>query len=105
MGKIKELYSEAEQLLQSNDSVKWAEGTAMINILDGLNEDSYVNQMDWSLLRNQKRTLISVMSKHILDEQENDYLQGIVHLIDALQDFAVDELEKDESEVFDFNEE
>jgi hypothetical protein len=103
MGKIKELYSEAEELLQSNDPVKCAEGTGMINILDRLSKESYANKMDFTELRNQKRTLLNVIDES--DEETANDLTGILHLIDALQDFAVDELGWDENLVYDFEDE
>jgi hypothetical protein len=122
MGVIKDLYAEAEQLLLSNDPAKCGEGTGMINILDKLTEESYVNKIDWSELRNQKRTLLQTI-KFMEDsgieygfedlpdnwntntEEIVSHLTGLLHLIDALQDFAVDELGVDPIHVFDFEDE
>lgn len=48
--------------------------------------------IDWEELRNQKLTLANVkeqLSKSALQEDEVQKLSGIVHLIDHLQDMAV----------------
>lgn len=57
--------------------------------------------IDWSLLRDQKEGLLSVIHNNDkLTEPQKDSLQGILHLIDGIQDYAVDELGLDKNEVF-----
>ena len=61
----------------------------------------FIQKMDWELLRKQKCSLIKV----IYDEKKgkgNDAedLIGILHVLDAVQDYAVDELGIDEITVF-----
>jgi len=61
----------------------------------------FIQKMDWSLLRKQKSSLI----KTIYDEKKGkgndaEELLGILHVIDALQDYAVDDLGVDEIKVF-----
>lgn len=61
----------------------------------------FIQKMDWNLLRKQKCSLIKV----IYDEKKgkgNDAedLIGILHILDAIQDYAVDELGIDEITVF-----
>jgi hypothetical protein len=51
----------------------------------------FISRIDWSLLRNQKQWLLL---------QSGNDPDGLVCLIDALQDFAVDGLNKKESEIF-----
>jgi len=62
-----------------------------------------IKNIDWSELRNQKTVLLEVIN-HIIQAnkscKESDALNGILSLIDSLQDFAVDELGMDESEVY-----
>ena len=114
MGQIKDLYTEAETLLNSEDSEERAEGKGMKAILDRLSEESYVEKIDWSELRNQKRALLETIN--YVDEVDIEiggrepidtvnYLTCILHLIDALQDFAVDELDIEAIHVFDFEDE
>lgn len=57
--------------------------------------------MDWELLRKQKATFVQVMNT-ILVEHEHllDTFQGILHLIDAVQDHAVDVMGEPEELVF-----
>jgi len=58
--------------------------------------------IDWALLRKQKQTLLGVIA--YLEAQKVtlliEDLQGIVHLIDGLQDEAVDSGEAPEAKVF-----
>lgn len=52
----------------------------------------FIHKIDWALLRKQKMWLL----------QQNAYpeAQGLLALVDAIQDYAVDEMFIDESEVF-----
>lgn len=59
--------------------------------------------MDWELLRQQKMTLLHMLEPYqniLLTDEEFEDLQGILHLIDAVQDHAVDVLGLDENIVF-----
>lgn len=47
---------------------------------------------DWALLREQKAGLLGLVGRAGISEPENQALQGVVHLIDALQDQAADVL-------------
>ena len=63
----------------------------------------FIEKIDWSDLREQKRILIAV-----IDEMEKkkdirfEELQGILNLIDAAQDYAVDEMGINEMHIYDF---
>jgi hypothetical protein len=63
-----------------------------------------INNIDWSELRNQKSSLLAVIQYY----EDNkvpfipEHLTGILHLIDSIQDYAVDELGVPEIHVFDF---
>lgn len=87
--------------------------------LADLDEKNPVNSIDFTELRNQKTTLLETINNlnammdvlekqgEVIEDREqkiND-LTGILHLIDALQDYAVDELGWDQMLVFDFDEE
>ena len=61
---------------------------------------SLLEKIDWALLKKQKAYLVS-MSSHT----KNDEREGLLNLIDSIQDFAVDTLGIDENEVFDLNQE
>ena len=63
----------------------------------------FIKTIDWSLLRQQKITLLEtiVAEEGGFKEMLNN-LEGIVNLIDAIQDYAVDVLGIDENYVFDF---
>lgn len=81
----------------------------------------FIQKMDWSLLKNQKDDLLTVMENleteankagkdgfpDMMDEQlrQVNSLQGIINLIDNVQDYAVDTLGKDENEVFNLTDE
>lgn len=75
-----------------------------------------IENIDFTELRNQKRTLIdsiavieAVCSKMaesgdpVEDQEEKiNHLTGILHMIDSIQDYAVDELGWDANLVYDF---
>ena len=50
----------------------------------------FFEKIDWSILRRQKQSLISAIGK--FDGDIKDDLNGILHLIDGIQDYAVDKL-------------
>lgn len=64
----------------------------------------FIENIDWTNLRTQKASLLSAITK--AEETGNnefvDDLNGILALIDALQDFAVDVMDVPEMHVFDF---
>lgn len=65
---------------------------------------TFFDDIDWAMLREQKRTLLGTID--MVSDFDNDWqsevdnLTGILHLIDALQDHAVDTLGVPENEVF-----
>jgi hypothetical protein len=61
----------------------------------------FLNGIDWKLLRKQKKTLIKVNTLG-LEHTDAQNLEGILHLIDGLQDFAVDHGGISEKKVFNF---
>jgi hypothetical protein len=70
------------------------------------------SKIDWSELRNQKRSLLNVITEletftgFSLDApvkaEKAEHLNGILHLIDSLQDHAVDNMGMSPSDVYDF---
>lgn len=65
----------------------------------------FVRTIDWELLRKQKDILTKVLYKRELKDEEQNGLNGIIHLLDALQDWAVDEEGAAEELVFGSQEE
>jgi hypothetical protein len=67
----------------------------------------FVIGVDWPLLTQQKRELLSLQTKSLntITVEELEAIDGIIDLLDALQDYAVDEVGLDENIVFGFNEE
>lgn len=51
----------------------------------------FVHSIDWALLRKQKSWLL---------QQNSEEAQGLLALVDAVQDYAVDEMFIDQSMVF-----
>lgn len=45
-----------------------------------------LDKIDWDLLATQKATLLHVIYYANITEEQRENLQGIVHLLDALQD-------------------
>lgn len=50
------------------------------------------DEMDWNLLQKQKFQLIKLSVNTPIAEEDYDTIRGIIHLIDSLQDAAVDNL-------------
>lgn len=58
------------------------------------------DNISWELLREQKQTLLEMEDRHGLSKREKETILGMVNLLDALQDTAVDELGFPEATVF-----
>ena len=75
----------------------------------------FIKRIDFTTLRNQKATLLLVIGNMVCDNSnpetnkiiasERDDLDGILHLIDALQDYAVDVVGIPDMHVYDFEKE
>lgn len=59
----------------------------------------FIEKIDWASLKEQKEMLV-VLSNHNLGEIVSDHLDGIISLIDSIQDYAVDEMGLNENKVF-----
>ena len=62
-----------------------------------------LNRIDYSDLRTQKTTLFEMFDDFKLKQNHKDALNGIMSLLDEIQDFAVDQLGFDEMYVFDLD--
>ena len=62
-----------------------------------------IEEIDWELLKEQKETLLNVLSNSN-NEVEISHLNGIINLIDCIQDYAVTYLCIEENKVFNLNE-
>lgn len=65
--------------------------------------EEYLKSINFKLLKMQKIDLVVAMS-HVQEEGIKDSLDGILALLDNLQDIAVDQYGMDENEVFQFTE-
>jgi len=59
----------------------------------------FVRDINWELLRKQKLTLFNLIQE-IDNVEQVEHLEGIIYLIDAVQDEAVDNEGVDENLVF-----
>jgi hypothetical protein len=60
----------------------------------------FIRNIDWQLLREQKQCLLELSTMSSFTEKDYECFEGLSCLLDALQDFAVDEMGIDEDEVF-----
>jgi hypothetical protein len=69
--------------------------------------DDIIDFIDFEKLKEQKTAMLELMDavKGGVDQKKIDDAQGIINLIDHIQDYAVDVLGKDEKEVFNLEEE
>jgi hypothetical protein len=58
----------------------------------------FLAKMDWKLLRKQKLLLLATINNDAVDPEHKEGLEGILNMIDSMQDYAVDELGIDEAE-------
>jgi hypothetical protein len=58
----------------------------------------FLAKMDWKLLRKQKLILLNTINNDAVDPEHKEGLEGILNTIDAMQDYAVDDLGIDEAE-------
>ena len=61
--------------------------------------EKFLKNIDFKDLKKQKKTLLEVISR-AETQKEADNLNGILHLIDSIQDIAVDEYDYKEKTVF-----
>jgi len=64
----------------------------------------FIQRIDWKLLREQKATLLGIQKFANVYTKEVNALEGIINLIDNIQDFACDEMGLSDKEVFNLNE-
>lgn len=62
------------------------------------NTPEFLDKMDWKLLRKQKLSLLETINNDAVDAEHKEGLEGILNMIDTMQDYAVDVLGIDEAE-------
>ena len=60
----------------------------------------FITRIDWEMLKEQKAHFVSVIYSGELKSDQKEALEGILHLLDAIQDHAVDSMGISEEEVF-----
>ena len=63
--------------------------------------ESYPLNIDFAVLKTQKTAILNIR-KEVLSQEQWEALEGLINVIDAIQDHAVDELGYDKDEVFNF---
>jgi rubredoxin len=64
-----------------------------------------LKKIDWTDLRTQKTLLLETINNDAVDPEHKEALEGILALLDSIQDYAVDEMGVPEMLVFDFEKE
>lgn len=62
----------------------------------------FIEKIDWNDLRIQKTLLLETINNVYVNPKHKKGLEGILALIDAIQDYAVDEMGVSEMQVFNF---
>lgn len=60
----------------------------------------FIQKIDWELLRVQKRVIIELSAMGCFTTEDYDAFEGLLNLLDALQDYAVDEMGMKDEDVF-----
>lgn len=64
----------------------------------------FLQKIDWKLLKEQKLTLLHHLIHNEYDIRKIELFEGLINFIDVIQDYAADEMEISEKEVFNFTE-
>ena len=68
----------------------------------------FIQGINWELFKEQRQLIIDLQSKNfpdkegrpvVLEEQEDDKLEGVINLFDAIVDYAIDFCELDEDKI------
>ncbi|HLO91569.1 MAG TPA: hypothetical protein VK172_10440 [Lentimicrobium sp.] len=78
----------------SKQKIEFPEGTPEI-----------ISKIDYDLLRQQKQDLLKVINKKSTTIKQKESLEGILMLLDNLQDYVVDELGIPEDQIFELGKE
>lgn len=70
-----------------------------------LSPEELIRNIDWKLLNEQKQRLAELLDLTQLQQEDYGALEGILSLLDEIQDCAVDYLEIPEKEVFNLSNE
>ncbi|HQN73993.1 MAG TPA: hypothetical protein PLB16_11305, partial [bacterium] len=65
------------------------------------NTPDWIKRIDFTDLRTQKTMLLETINNDAVDPEHKEGLEGILNLLDAIQDYAVDELGVPDMHVFD----
>jgi hypothetical protein len=57
-------------------------------------------EIDWELLRRQKRAVVELRTGTVVGAEQEDAAEGLLNLLDSIQDQAADSGEVTEEEVF-----
>jgi hypothetical protein len=63
----------------------------------------FIRKIDFTTLRTQKTLLLETINNDAVDPEHKEGLEGILNLLDGLQDYAVDEMGMNPVDVFDFD--
>lgn len=72
--------------------------------MSDVKEELYPLRIDFPELKKQKTAIISIR-REVLSDDQWEALEGLMNLIDGIQDHAVDELGYDKNEVFNLTKE
>lgn len=94
-----------DSALNTAYNIDWS-GKDADYLLPGQDAPHFIKGIDWELLKTQKASLLATITylENNKVPQLPEDLEGILSLIDALQDYAVDELDVPENTVFDLTE-
>lgn len=74
-------------------------------VAEAENAPEFLKKIDFTDLRTQKRLLLETINNDAVDPEHKEGLEGILNLLDGLQDYAVDEMGMNPMNVYDFEQE
>lgn len=81
------------------DLIAEIEGSVIL-LQDLLEDINPLNNIDWEELKKQKEIVVALGIRYDISPEEDDGIRGLVHLLDHLQDYAVDIMGKPEDKIF-----
>jgi len=101
--KINNITEEQTKKLQEEFLNDKSPGTIFIYEPPLINHPEFLQKIDWKLLREQKECLLYHLTKREHDIRKIELFEGIIQLIDTIQDYASEEMGLGDEIVFNLN--
>jgi len=103
---IKQTYKDGGETYYAQTGIEWEDTAKALGLESSTKMEDFLKSINFEKLKNQKRLLLDAISALEQSRREDaNELEGILNLIDTIQDIAVDEYGHDKHTVFNLTEE